>query len=121
MRAEREGRDGQRPGTILEQNPALAASNRRDPSGIIKLAPDTLPLMRVGKNPLIVKKLRYYVDKEFTLLAQLAPYRWVLPDKSEAESDRLSYAFRTQNLPAPVCVVRTSSSVFMASVLKDSD
>lgn len=60
-------------------------------------------------------------ERESITLAQLAPYRWVLPDKSEAESDRLSYAFRTQNLPAPVCVVRTSSSVFMASVLKDSD
>ena len=32
---------------------------------IMKLAPDLLLLMRVGKNPLIVKKLRYYTDKEF--------------------------------------------------------
>ena len=32
---------------------------------IMKLAPDTLLLMRVGANPLIVKKLRYYADNEF--------------------------------------------------------
>jgi LysR family transcriptional regulator, regulator of abg operon len=54
-------------------------------------------------------------------LADLAPYRWVLPDSSEAESDRLAHAFRSAGLPAPACVVRTSSSVFMASVLKGSD
>lgn len=52
-------------------------------------------------------------------LANLTPYRWVLPDGSEAESDRLAVAFRQANLPAPTCVVRTASSVFMASVLKD--
>jgi type IV secretion system protein VirD4 len=31
----------------------------------MKLAPDTLLLMRVGESPLIVKKLRYYADREF--------------------------------------------------------
>ena len=36
-----------------------------DANEIMKLAPDTLLLMRVGENPLIVRKLRYYVDKEF--------------------------------------------------------
>ena len=29
------------------------------------LAPDTLLLMRIGENPLIVKKLRFYAEKEF--------------------------------------------------------
>jgi LysR family transcriptional regulator, regulator of abg operon len=61
------------------------------------------------------------VARDNVTLAQLAPYRWVLPDQSEAESDRLTYAFRAAGLAAPACVVRTSSSVFMASVLKDSD
>ena len=36
-----------------------------DPNEIMTLAPDTLLLMRVGESPLIVKKLRYYVDREF--------------------------------------------------------
>ena len=36
-----------------------------DANEIMKLAPDTLLLMRVGKNRLIVRKLRYYADKEF--------------------------------------------------------
>lgn len=36
-----------------------------DPNEIVKLALDTLLLMSVGENPLIVKKLRYYRDKEF--------------------------------------------------------
>jgi type IV secretion system protein VirD4 len=36
-----------------------------DANEIMKLASDTLLLMRVGESPLIVKKLRYYADKEF--------------------------------------------------------
>ena len=43
----------------------LATRNLMDPNEIMKLAPDTLLLMRVGESPLIVKKLRYYADKEF--------------------------------------------------------
>ena len=43
----------------------LAARNLMDANEIMKLAPDTLLLMRVGENPLIVRKLRYYADKEF--------------------------------------------------------
>ena len=40
----------------------LTARNLMDPNEIMKLAPDTL--LR-GENPLIVKKLSYYTDKEF--------------------------------------------------------
>ena len=43
----------------------LATRNLMDANEIMKLAPDTLLLMRVGEDPLIVKKLRYYADKEF--------------------------------------------------------
>jgi type IV secretion system protein VirD4 len=43
----------------------LAARSLMDPNEIMKLAPDTLLLMRVGESPLIVKKLRYFADKEF--------------------------------------------------------
>jgi LysR family transcriptional regulator, regulator of abg operon len=59
-------------------------------------------------------------DKRNLKLADLVNYRWVLPDTSEAEGDRLSRAFKQASLPAPACIVRTSSSVFMASMLKDS-
>jgi type IV secretion system protein VirD4 len=36
-----------------------------DANEIMKLAHDTLLLMRAGENPLLVRKLRYYADKEF--------------------------------------------------------
>jgi type IV secretory pathway TraG/TraD family ATPase VirD4 len=38
----------------------------------MKLATDTMLLMCFGKNPLIVKKLRYYVDKEFAGMFDVA-------------------------------------------------
>ncbi len=44
----------------------LAARNLMDPNEIMKLPPENLLLMRVGENPLIVRKLRYYDDREFT-------------------------------------------------------
>jgi type IV secretion system protein VirD4 len=53
------------PERSVSQTQHLAARNLMDPNEIMKLAPDTLLLMRVGENPLIVKKLRYYADKEF--------------------------------------------------------
>jgi type IV secretion system protein VirD4 len=52
-------------GRTLSMTQHLAARNLMDPNEIMKLAPHTLLLVRVGKNPLIVKKLRYYTDKEF--------------------------------------------------------
>lgn len=51
----------------------------------------------------------------------LARYKWVLPDRSEAEGDRLVHALRAKGLPPPDCAVRTGSSTFMALLLKDSD
>jgi len=59
-------------------------------------------------------------ERSGLMLANLAPFRWVLPDGNEAESDRLAQAFRQAGLSVPTCVVRTASSVFMASVLRDS-
>jgi type IV secretion system protein VirD4 len=53
------------PERSLSKTQHLAARNLMDPNEIIKLAPDTLLLMRVGENPLIVKKLLYFADKEF--------------------------------------------------------
>ena len=53
------------PERSLSKTQHLAARNLMDANEIMKLAPDTLLLMRVGENPLIVRKLRYYADKEF--------------------------------------------------------
>ena len=53
------------PERTLSKTQHLAARNLMDPNEIMKLAPDNLLLMRVGENPLIVEKLRYYKDKEF--------------------------------------------------------
>ena len=53
-------------GRTVSTTQHLAARNLMDPNEIMKLAPDTLLLMRVGENPLLVRKLRYYTDKEFT-------------------------------------------------------
>jgi type IV secretion system protein VirD4 len=53
------------PERSLSKTQHLAARNLMDPNEIMKLAPDTLLVMRVGENPLIVRKLRYYADKEF--------------------------------------------------------
>jgi type IV secretion system protein VirD4 len=53
------------PERSLSKTQHLAARNLMDSNEIMKLAPDTLLLMRVGENPLIVKKLPYFADKEF--------------------------------------------------------
>jgi type IV secretion system protein VirD4 len=53
------------PERSLSKTQHLAARHLMDSNGIMKLAPDTLLLMRVGENPLIVRKLCYYKDKEF--------------------------------------------------------
>lgn len=53
------------PERSVSRSQHLGARNLMDTNEIMKLAPDTLLLMRVGESPLIVKKLRYYADKEF--------------------------------------------------------
>jgi len=52
-------------------------------------------------------------------LASLARYQWVLPEAAESEGERLARAFRGAQLAAPNVAVRTSSSIFMAALLKD--
>jgi LysR family transcriptional regulator, regulator of abg operon len=52
---------------------------------------------------------------------QIAKHKWVLPDTSEAEGDRLTRTFRAAGCVGPDCAVRTGSSIFMASLLKDSE
>jgi type IV secretion system protein VirD4 len=53
------------PERTLSKTQHLATRNLVDPNEIMKLAPDTLLLMRVGESPLIVRKLRYFAEKEF--------------------------------------------------------
>ena len=53
------------PERSLSKTQHLATRNLMDPNEIMKLAPDNLLLMRVGESPLIIRKLRYYADKEF--------------------------------------------------------
>lgn len=52
-------------------------------------------------------------------LAAMAAYQWVLPEVSEPEGERLARAFRSAGLTGPTVAVRTSSSIFMAAMLKD--
>ncbi len=52
-------------GRTVSKTQHVAARNLMDPNEIMKIRPDALLLMRVGKNPLIVLKLRYFADKEF--------------------------------------------------------
>jgi type IV secretion system protein VirD4 len=56
------------PERSLSKTQHLATRNLMDSNEIMKLAPDTLLLMRVGESPLIVRKLCYYADKEFAEL-----------------------------------------------------
>ena len=52
-------------------------------------------------------------------LADLAAYRWILPDTTESEGDRLAGAFRRAGLKGPDVAVRVSSSLFMSQWLRD--
>lgn len=52
-------------------------------------------------------------------VADLARYRWILPDSSESENDRLAGAFRRAGCKGPDVAVRVSSSLFMSQWLKD--
>lgn len=52
-------------------------------------------------------------------LADLARYRWILPDTTESEGDRLTGAFRRAGLQCPDVAVRVSSSLFMSQWLRD--
>lgn len=53
-------------------------------------------------------------------IADLQPFGWVLPEGREPENERLVAAFRHARQPAPNVAVRTSSSTFMADLLKGS-
>jgi type IV secretory pathway TraG/TraD family ATPase VirD4 len=47
---------------LPRQTQHLTIRNLMDPNEIMKISPDSRLLMRVGENPLIVKKLWYFTD-----------------------------------------------------------
>lgn len=54
-------------------------------------------------------------------LDELAQYRWVLPDNTEGERDRLTRVLKAAGHPPPACVISTPSSNFMATMLQGSE
>lgn len=52
---------------------------------------------------------------------QLGGYRWVLPDGTEGERNRLTRVMRDAGLAPPSCVIRTPSSTFMATMLQEGE
>ncbi len=54
-------------------------------------------------------------------IADLGPYKWVLPDGTEGERNRLTRALRGAGLAPPTCVISTPSSTFMATMLQEGD
>lgn len=50
----------------------IAARNLMDPNEIMKLEPRDMLLMMVGNNPLILRKIRYFEEREFTGLYDAA-------------------------------------------------
>jgi DNA-binding transcriptional LysR family regulator len=53
-------------------------------------------------------------------LADLAPYRWILPGLGEQEEVRLTEALNRAGLPKPAIAIRVSSSLSMAALLRGS-
>jgi LysR family transcriptional regulator, regulator of abg operon len=54
-------------------------------------------------------------------IAEFGAYKWVLPDGTEGERNRLTRVLRTAGLPPPACIVSTPSSVFMATMLQEGE
>lgn len=73
-----------------------------DANEIVKLAPDTLLPMRVGDNPLIVRKLRYFADKEFAGMFDVV-WRY-----SAVHAFNFGYC-RAAHLPHMGCYVRSDA------------
>ncbi len=61
------------------------------------------------------------VKQESVSISDTAPYRWVLPDGTEGERNRLTRVMRNANMPPPTCVISTPSSTFMATILQEGE
>lgn len=60
-------------------------------------------------------------SRESVSVAELGAYKWVLPDGTEGERNRLTRVLRTAGLPPPTCVISTPSSTFMATMLRETE
>lgn len=54
-------------------------------------------------------------------IAEFGDYKWVLPDGTEGERDRLVRVMREAGLAPPSCVISTPSSTFMATILQEGE
>jgi len=54
-------------------------------------------------------------------IADIAGNRWVLPEGTENERDRLARVLRSEGFEQPDCVITTPSSNFMSTMLQGSD
>jgi LysR family transcriptional regulator of abg operon len=59
--------------------------------------------------------------RDVVQIAQFANYKWVLPDGTEGERNRLTRVLRAAGLPPPTCVISTPSSTFMATMLQEGE
>lgn len=59
--------------------------------------------------------------REVVQIAEFANYKWVLPDGTEGERNRLTRVLRAAGLPPPTCVISTPSSTFMATMLQEGE
>lgn len=60
-------------------------------------------------------------QKEAVTIEDTAPYKWVLPDGTEGERNRLTRVMRAAGMPPPTCVISTPSSTFMATMLQEGE
>lgn len=74
---------------------------------------DEIVVVANGSHPL--------AGRESVAIADLGAYKWVLPDGTEGERNRLTRVLRAAGLPPPTCVISTPSSTFMATMLQESD
>ena len=54
-------------------------------------------------------------------IEEFADYKWVLPDGTEGERNRLTRVLQTADRPPPTCVISTPSSTFMATMLQEGE
>ena len=54
------------PGRTVSSSEHLTARNLMDPNEIMKLDPSLMLLMMNGKDPLILRKIRYFEERDFT-------------------------------------------------------
>jgi len=96
----------------------LAMITRRDDEEtddlvLDKLVRDRICIVAADTHPLAGKK--------GVSLADLARYRWILPNAREPERKLLADWMRSAGLPAPRIVIEGSSSLLMAQLLRGND